>query len=190
MYLGVLHALAPVLGAEKSKVPFYFAGGVLVVWAVVLSLGFGMRSERFPGSVGGQWAVIAITAVLVVVAAATAVISSGGTSTPAAAATTPGSVASAKSAPAPSSPAPAAVSTVAGTKIFKEICSTCHTLAAADATGKVGPNLDQLKPDKALVEHQVTYGGGGMPAFGSQFSSSQIESVAEYVSTVAGKAAG
>ena len=26
--------LAPVLAAEKSKVPFYIAGGLLVVWAL------------------------------------------------------------------------------------------------------------------------------------------------------------
>jgi hypothetical protein len=40
---------------------------------------------------------------------------------------------------------------------------SCHTLAAAGATGTVGPNLDQLTPSQALVEHQVTNGGGGMP---------------------------
>ena len=71
-------------------------------------------------------------------------------------------------------------------KVFESTCATCHTLAAAGSTGTVGPNLDQLKPSDALVVHQVTNGGGGMPAFGSTLSKTQIQSVAKYVSTVAG----
>ena len=31
---GVVLQIAPILGAEKSKVPFYIAGGALVVWAL------------------------------------------------------------------------------------------------------------------------------------------------------------
>jgi uncharacterized cupredoxin-like copper-binding protein len=70
--------LAPILGAEKSKVPFYIAGGLLVGWALLVSLGLGMRNPNFPGSLGGQRIVSAITAVLVIAAASTAVITSGG----------------------------------------------------------------------------------------------------------------
>jgi outer membrane protein assembly factor BamB len=81
----------------------------------------------------------------------------------------------------------ATVSTAKGEEIFGTTCSTCHTLAAAGSNGTVGPNLDELEPSKALVEKQVTNGGGGMPAFGSTFSKEEIESVAEYVSGVAGK---
>src|ERR1019366_4069109 len=69
--------LAPILGAEKSKVPFFIAGGVLVAWALFLSLVLGMRKPEFPGSLGGQRAVSAVTAVLVIAAASTAVITSG-----------------------------------------------------------------------------------------------------------------
>ena len=74
----------------------------------------------------------------------------------------------------------------AGMSVFESTCASCHTLAAAGSTGTVGPNLDQLKPSDALVIHQVTNGGGGMPAFGSSLSKAQIEAVAKYVSTVAG----
>jgi plastocyanin len=70
--------LAPVLAAEKSKVPFYIAGGLLVLWALIVSLGLGLRNERFPGSLQGQRIVSAITAVLVLAAVATAVITAGG----------------------------------------------------------------------------------------------------------------
>ena len=75
----------------------------------------------------------------------------------------------------------------AGMKVFDSTCASCHTLAAAGSTGTVGPNLDQLKPSDALVVNQVTNGGGGMPAFGSSLSKAQIQSVALFVSSVAGK---
>lgn len=75
----------------------------------------------------------------------------------------------------------------AGEEVFDTNCSSCHTLAAAGTNGNVGPNLDELKPSDGLVEHQVTNGGGGMPAFGSTLSEEEIASVAKYVSTWAGK---
>lgn len=69
--------LAPIIGAEKSKVPFYIAGGGLVVWAVVLSMALGMRKPDFPGDAIGERMVIAITIVLVLAAASMAVVTSG-----------------------------------------------------------------------------------------------------------------
>ncbi len=69
--------LAPIIGAEKSKVPFYIAGGALVLWAVFLSLALGMRKPDFPGSARGERAVIAVTVVLVLAAASMAVATSG-----------------------------------------------------------------------------------------------------------------
>jgi cbb3-type cytochrome c oxidase subunit III len=66
-------------------------------------------------------------------------------------------------------------------------CSGCHTLAAAGATGNVGPNLDQAKPSKALAVDRVTNGRGGMPSFKGQLSEKQIEAVATFVAENAGK---
>jgi mono/diheme cytochrome c family protein len=60
-------------------------------------------------------------------------------------------------------------------------CAGCHTLAAAHATGTVGPNLDQLKPDYRAVTAQVTNGGSAMPSFKSKLSAQQIADVAAYV---------
>jgi mono/diheme cytochrome c family protein len=68
-----------------------------------------------------------------------------------------------------------------GQAIFTANCASCHTLAAANATGNVGPNLDQLDVDQATVEKQVTNGGGVMPAFGGQLTSDEIKAVAAYV---------
>jgi mono/diheme cytochrome c family protein len=81
----------------------------------------------------------------------------------------------------------AGVTVAAGMKVFATAgCASCHTLAAAGSTGTVGPNLDQLKPSYAIVLHQVINGGGIMPSFKNTLSATQIESVAKYVSTVAG----
>jgi cbb3-type cytochrome c oxidase subunit III len=74
-----------------------------------------------------------------------------------------------------------------GKKIFTNECASCHTLKDAGTTGTVGPNLDQLKPSQTIVAHQVTVGGGPMPAFKGTLSDAQIQAVATYVSSVAGK---
>jgi len=74
-----------------------------------------------------------------------------------------------------------------GKTIFQSECSSCHTLAAAGTHGTIGPNLDQLKPSEAIVQHQVEVGGGVMPAFKGKLSDAQITAVAKYVSANAGK---
>ena len=76
----------------------------------------------------------------------------------------------------------------AGKSVFESAgCASCHTLADAGATGAVGPNLDDAKPDAALVKERVTNGKAAMPPFKGQLSDAQIADVAAYVSSVAGK---
>jgi plastocyanin len=77
MHAAIAH-LAPILAAEKSKTPFYIAGGVLVAWALLVSLGWGLRVSGFPGTAAAERLVMAVTAGLVVIAAAMAVATSGG----------------------------------------------------------------------------------------------------------------
>ncbi len=75
----------------------------------------------------------------------------------------------------------------AGKSVFASAgCGACHVLAAAGATGTVGPNLDQRKPTEALVVDRVTNGKGTMPPFAGQLSEQQIEDVAAFVSSSAG----
>ena len=74
-----------------------------------------------------------------------------------------------------------------GKQVFTQSCGGCHTLKDAGTTGNVGPNLDDLKPDEATVQRQVTNGGGAMPAFKGQLTDAQIKAVAQYVSSVAGQ---
>lgn len=70
----------------------------------------------------------------------------------------------------------------AGKTVFASAgCSGCHTLKAAGANGKVGPNLDQAKPPLELVTDRVTNGKGVMPSFSGQLSEKQIADVAAYV---------
>jgi cytochrome c553 len=75
-----------------------------------------------------------------------------------------------------------------GKQLFQQNCGTCHTLADAGTAGKVGPVLDQVKPDKALVLSAIKKGGlgsGTMPA--NIVTGKDADAVATYVSTVAGK---
>ena len=75
-----------------------------------------------------------------------------------------------------------------GKQDFQQNCGTCHTLADAGTSGKVGPVLDQVKPDKARVKSAIEKGGlgsGTMPA--NIVTGQDEEAVATYVSTVAGK---
>jgi mono/diheme cytochrome c family protein len=88
-----------------------------------------------------------------------------------------------------------------GRELFGEHCAVCHTLAAANAVGKVGPDLDQIQPSDSLVLHTMTYGclqspptsdasetclgQGTMPA--GIVQGKQAEDVAAFVARVAGK---
>jgi mono/diheme cytochrome c family protein len=70
----------------------------------------------------------------------------------------------------------------AGEAVFASSgCGGCHTLEAAGSSGNVGPNLDDAKPDEALVIDRVTNGMGAMPPFGDSLDEQQIQDVAAYV---------
>jgi ferredoxin-NADP reductase len=89
-----------------------------------------------------------------------------------------------------SADAPAATvagSPAAGKVVFASAgCGACHTLAAAGASGKVGPNLDDAKPDAAHVVDVVTHGKGGMPPYKGRLTDEQIRDVAAYVAQASG----
>jgi hypothetical protein len=62
-----------IAAANPSHVPFFIAGGVLAVWAVVLSY-IGMKRPAFPYGATGQRAVVGFSALLAAIAIAMAVI--------------------------------------------------------------------------------------------------------------------
>lgn len=83
---------------------------------------------------------------------------------------------------------PGLVSATDGKGVFTEAgCATCHTLAAAGATGTAGPNLDVDKPSKSTVGLTVTNGQGVMLSFQGTLSAAQIRAVAAFVNQNSGK---
>ena len=87
-----------------------------------------------------------------------------------------------------------------GRVLFGVNCAVCHTLSAANAQGKVGPNLDTLRPPKSLVLNtiangcvqnppanspQACLGFGTMPS--GLLQGKDADDVADFVSKVAGK---
>lgn len=46
-------------------------------------------------------------------------------------------------------------------QLFVDSCGSCHALSAAGTEGKVGPNLDDLKPDATSVLRAIENGGAG-----------------------------
>jgi mono/diheme cytochrome c family protein len=72
----------------------------------------------------------------------------------------------------------------AGESIFAQNCAVCHGTDGHGGPG--GPDLRTMplaKTEEGAIQ-QVTNGGGGMPPFGGQLSSEEIEDVASYVSGV------
>jgi cytochrome c553 len=75
-----------------------------------------------------------------------------------------------------------------GKSLFIENCKSCHTLAAVQAHGVTGPNLDDLGPDKQRVLNAIKNGGTGqgrMPK--GLLEGEDAQNVATFVSSVAGQ---
>jgi mono/diheme cytochrome c family protein len=76
-----------------------------------------------------------------------------------------------------------------GKQLFRERCSSCHSLAAVNARGVTGPNLDdigQVTPKR--VRNAIRIGGTGQKRMPSGLLDGQdAQNVAEYVSKVAGR---
>jgi len=76
----------------------------------------------------------------------------------------------------------------AGKVVFTKVggCGSCHTLADAGTSGKVGPVLDQAKPGLSLAVLRLTHGQGAMPNFTGTLTKKQIADVAAYVVKASG----
>jgi sulfite dehydrogenase len=82
----------------------------------------------------------------------------------------------------------------AGKPIFAGTCAVCHTLAAAGALGKVGPDLDRTRLTQAVIIKAIMDGGASvmskaaaakytthMPPYKGVLSPDQIQNVSAYV---------
>lgn len=76
-----------------------------------------------------------------------------------------------------------------GRRLYAGNCSTCHTLASANSVGRVGPNLDTIRPPKALVVNAIKLGRargmGQMPV--GLLDGRDAEAVSEFVAVTAGR---
>ena len=76
-----------------------------------------------------------------------------------------------------------------GKQLFRQTCTSCHTLAAVNARGVTGPNLDEIgQVTKQRVVNAIRIGGTGdgrMPA--GLLTGKNAEAVAAYVARVAGR---
>ena len=79
-----------------------------------------------------------------------------------------------------------------GRELFGQRCSICHSLKASNAVAQVGPNLDELRPPKALVLDALKKGrarGNGQMAAGL-YSGEDADDVAAYVAKAVGQTGG
>jgi hypothetical protein len=76
-----------------------------------------------------------------------------------------------------------------GRELFGQWCSQCHVLKSANAVGRVGPNLDVLRPPRSLVLNAIqqgrAQGNGRMPA--ELLQGQDAQDVADFVAATAGQ---
>lgn len=76
-----------------------------------------------------------------------------------------------------------------GRALFAQRCATCHTLRAAHTIGRVGPNLDILRPVKPILLDAIANGRargmGQMPAL--LYEGQDAKDVASFVTAVEGR---
>ena len=75
--------------------------------------------------------------------------------------------------------------TSAAQTLFVRNCAACHRLAAANASGSVGVDLDKLRPSEAATLKAIVEGPGNMPAL--LLTGADAQKVARYVAHVAGQ---
>jgi mono/diheme cytochrome c family protein len=163
---------------NEGKLGLGVLAGLLIVFAILSSFYFPRRNPDFPGNRLGLF--IAVAVVLFALTMVGVVVFAGEeeeTGHAAEAAETGSSTGTTTEAGSE-----AKGDAAAGKAVFDSAgCAACHTLEAAGAKGTVGPNLDQAKPEYALVIERVTKGKSPMPPFAGQLTEKQIQDVAAYV---------
>ena len=159
-------SIAPGASA-KLTVTFAKKGQIAFLCSLPGHAGAGMK---------GAFAVGVAPAAAAATTAAPAATTTKAAPTTAAAAPTP--------AAAPAGPETLGGDPVAGAVVFTANgCAGCHTMAAAGATGSIGPSLDARKPSqgtiKSTIQSGAVAGGAQMPAF--NLSATDLVNIAAYV---------
>ncbi len=178
-YDGLSQAGVPIaLGLGAAQLLFFYNVVQTVRGKVALTRP--MR-ERLP-VVAAQAALVTLVVGLCFVAGAAVWLVANSGSSSGAKTVKAGTGASTSTTPSTTTTTAGAGDVAAGKQVFASAgCGGCHTLAAAGASGTVGPNLDDSKPDLALVVDRVTHGKGGMPPFADSLSKQQIDDVAAFI---------
>ncbi len=191
------HALLTLL-AEIAAVPLTLVGAILAGSALV---GEGTERARAmrPSSDPALRLLTAVVTTLVLGAAIVGVGRGGdevapqggnGTTT-----TAPGQTETAPGTAEPEQATLAAGVADRSRALFSDRCAGCHRLADADATGRIGPDLDQVLPGRPSAkvledlvdpEAETTPGfpSGRMPSFEGQLSQQQLDELVEYLIAV------
>ncbi len=76
-----------------------------------------------------------------------------------------------------------------GKMLFRQQCASCHTLAAVNARGVTGPNLDRIgEVTEDRILNAIRIGGTGQDRMPSGLlEGEEAQEVAKYVSEVAGR---
>jgi cytochrome c oxidase subunit 1 len=75
-----------------------------------------------------------------------------------------------------------------GAQLFSARCGSCHVMKAANTSGTVGPNLDQVRPDAARVLAALRNGGTGSGTMPKDLVvGAEAQKVAEFVAANAGR---
>jgi mono/diheme cytochrome c family protein len=162
--------------STSAKIALGVVALAFIAFALISSFVLPRRNPNFPGEKGVKAYVLVAFGFFVAMMLTVILVAKEPKESSAASETTPVAT------------GPSAADLAAGKKVFTTAgCVSCHTLKDANATGKVGPDLDTLKPAEPVVVKQVTNGGAAMPPFKGTLTPEQIQAVATYVSTVAGK---
>ena len=76
-----------------------------------------------------------------------------------------------------------------GRELFGQRCTICHTLSASKAVAQVGPDLDTLRPPKALVLDAIEKGRSGKNGqmAAGLYTGEDADAVASYVAKAVGQ---
>jgi mono/diheme cytochrome c family protein len=176
--------------ATGNKIALAVMGGIFVSYALVSAFLLPRRNPNFPGRSLGLFVLASIVLFLAMMTTVLVFGKEKKEPESAAAATTPAETSTGAE---PTTTAEtsggggggATGDVAAGKTVFMTAgCNGCHTLKAANATGNIGPNLDEAKPAESLIRMRVEHGKGAMPAFGDsgQLTKKQIDAVVAFVS--------
>jgi mono/diheme cytochrome c family protein len=187
--------LAALSAGQKTGIALVAAA--FVVFALSSAFLFPRFSPNFPGR---HVKLFGFVAVLFTVGMLSAIVGFGKEKSEKTAESTTATATSPPTAPSTTTPAKPAGDPAAGKALFaQQGCASCHTFKPANANGKVGPDLDNLKADAAKANRgdEVAYTHESiqdpnayvvpgfqpnvMPDFGKMLSPKQIDDLVAFL---------